>query len=210
MAKKQPNFKKMAESVPWLSILAGIFVILLLSRMTTRGASNNEGMQAGLYADEDGAGLASNINHGPMPQRDSRQEEACAVQHAVQNASHVKPNTSGSSQIFATVPGGSKASGLPESCNVPRGNEPAALLPKESSSKYSPLKPGKLKNVPLLKAGWLKGIDTVGASLRNANLQVRSEPPNPQVKVSPWMNSTISPDLMRVPLEIGCGSTACG
>lgn len=207
MAKKQPNFKKMAESVPWLSILAGIFVILLLARMTTRNNSNDEGMQRMRHhsgESEDGPSARHqqhSVHHGG-----SRQQEACAVQQAVQNASHVVPNSSGESQSFAKVPGGGgQPRGLPESCNVPKGNEPSALLPKESSSKYSPLKPGKLKNVPLLKAGWLRGIDTVGASLRNANLQVRSEPPNPQVKVSPWMNSTIQPDLMRVPLEVGCG-----
>ena len=65
---------------------------------------------------------------------------------------------------------------------------------------------GDLSNVNFLKAGYHVGINTVGTSLRNANLQVRSEPPNPQNQVSPWLNSTISPDLMRVPLEIGCGS----
>ena len=64
---------------------------------------------------------------------------------------------------------------------------------------------GDLSNVNFLKAGYHVGINTVGTSLRNANLQVRSEPPNPQNQVSPWLNSTISPDLMRVPLEIGCG-----
>lgn len=49
---------------------------------------------------------------------------------------------------------------------------------------------------------------SVGAqtgSLRNANLQLRSEPPNPQVKVSPWLQTTIGPDLTRRPLEdYGC------
>jgi hypothetical protein len=59
--------------------------------------------------------------------------------------------------------------------------------------------------VNLLKAGYNIGIDTVGSSLRNGNLQVRSEPPNPTTIVSPWMNTTIEPDLMRAPLEIGCG-----
>ena len=39
------------------------------------------------------------------------------------------------------------------------------------------------------------GIDTIGNTLRNANLQVRSEPANPQTQVSPWLNTTISPDL---------------
>ena len=63
-----------------------------------------------------------------------------------------------------------------------------------------------LQNVNLLRAGYHAGIDTIGSTLRNSNLQLRSEPPNPTSKVSPWMNSTIEPDLMRVPLEIGCGS----
>ena len=64
---------------------------------------------------------------------------------------------------------------------------------------------GELANINLLKAGQLSGIDTVGGTLRNANLQLRSEPPNPRSQVSPWLNSTIEPDLMRVPLELGCG-----
>ena len=50
------------------------------------------------------------------------------------------------------------------------------------------------------------GIDTVGQSLRNANRQLRSEPPNPQVQVSPWLQSTIGPDVQRRPLEIGSGA----
>ena len=49
-------------------------------------------------------------------------------------------------------------------------------------------------------------IDTVGQSLRNANLQIRSEPPNPQLNVGPWNQSTIESDFLRPPLEIGCGS----
>lgn len=47
------------------------------------------------------------------------------------------------------------------------------------------------------------GIDTVGQSLRNANTGLRAEPANPQGVVSPWMNTTIGPDLTRRPLE-GC------
>ena len=45
-------------------------------------------------------------------------------------------------------------------------------------------------------------MNTVGQSLRNANLQIRSEPANPVSNVSPWLNTTISPDLERRPLEI--------
>jgi len=57
-----------------------------------------------------------------------------------------------------------------------------------------------------LKAGYHIGIDTIGQTLRNANLQIRSEPPNPQLYVGPWNNTTISPDFMRPPLEIGSAS----
>ena len=65
---------------------------------------------------------------------------------------------------------------------------------------------GKLSNINLLKSGYHIGIDTVGQSLRNANLQMRSEPPNPQLNTGPWNQTTITPDFQRVPLEIGSGS----
>ena len=83
---------------------------------------------------------------------------------------------------------------------------PVDLLPKDVNSQWAQLNPAgsaDFKNVNLLKAGHLIGIDTVGSTLRNANLQERSEPPNPTAAVSPWLNSTIEPDLMRLPLEIG-------
>lgn len=83
------------------------------------------------------------------------------------------------------------------------------LLPKDSAnSKWSQVNPsgqGELKNANFLNAGYHVGVNTIGSSMRNANLQLRSEPPNPQIKVSPFMNSTIMPDLNRRPLEInGC------
>ena len=36
-------------------------------------------------------------------------------------------------------------------------------------------------------------------------LQIRSEPPNPQVNVGPWNLSTVEPDFLRPPLELGQG-----
>ena len=83
------------------------------------------------------------------------------------------------------------------------------LLPQDNNSQWSQLQPagaGELQGINLLSAGHHIGIDTIGQTLRNANLQIRSEPPNPQISVGPWNQSTISPDLMRVPLELGVGS----
>lgn len=98
------------------------------------------------------------------------------------------------------------------SCSQAAPQDPAALLPKDENSQWAQLNPrgqGTLENVNLLRAGHHIGIDTVGNTLRNANLQVRSEPPNPQQNVGPWNNTTIAPDLMRAPLEIGCGPKHC-
>ena len=68
---------------------------------------------------------------------------------------------------------------------------------------------GILKGVNFLDAGFHVGVNTVGQSLRNANLNLRAEPPNPRTQVSPWMNSTIDVDLDRRPLSDGyCGPQA--
>ena len=99
--------------------------------------------------------------------------------------------------------------GLPPSCAKQQVVDPSELLPRDNNSEFSKLNPmgsGDLKNVSLLKAGHHIGINTVGQSLRNANLQLRSEPPNPQLNVGPWNQTTMTPDLQRRPLEIGCGN----
>jgi hypothetical protein len=79
------------------------------------------------------------------------------------------------------------------------------LLPKDAAnSKFSQVNPsgqGDVDSKNHLTAGYTLGVNSVGNSLRNANRQLRSEPPNPQLKVSPWMNTTIGPDLGRRPLD---------
>jgi hypothetical protein len=122
----------------------------------------------------------------------------------------VKPSESGNNEVFASVSGiQTSTQGIPSSCNKPNIQNPADLMPKDSNDGWAQLNPvgkGDLANVNLLKAGYHIGIDTIGQTLRNANLQIRSEPPNPQLNVGPWNLSTIEPDFMRVPLEIGQGT----
>ena len=61
-----------------------------------------------------------------------------------------------------------------------------------------------LEGISLLSATQQNGINTVGSSLRNPNLQLRSEPPNPRTNTNcPWNVSTIESDNLRKPLEIG-------
>ena len=82
---------------------------------------------------------------------------------------------------------------------------PGELLPKDPNSVWAqqnPMGTGSLKGKNFLSAGALIGVNTVGQSLRNANYQMRSEPPNPQVAVSVFNQSTIETDANRRSLEI--------
>ena len=97
----------------------------------------------------------------------------------------------------------------PSTCYPQQKLKPEDLLPTDESKAIQefniakPVGEGVLQGVNMLDSTYHVGVNTVGQSLRNANRQLRSEPPNPQVNVSPWMNSTIGPDLPRRPLEIG-------
>ena len=82
---------------------------------------------------------------------------------------------------------------------------PSDLLPHDENSQWGEFNTlGKSANTPdLLQAGYHIGLDTVGQTMRNANLQERSDPVIKKTLVCPWNQSTIEPDLARTPLELG-------
>jgi len=94
----------------------------------------------------------------------------------------------------------------PKDCFPKDQLSPGELLPGDANSKWAqsvPAGQGELGDQNFLTAGHHVGVNTVGQTLRNANRQLRSEPPNPQVKVSPWLQTTIEADTNRRPMEIG-------
>jgi len=95
-----------------------------------------------------------------------------------------------SQNIISNAPGNLKSNPI----------DPQALLPKDNNNAWAKLNPST-NTQNLLNAGHHAGIDTKGASLRNANLQIRSDPPCPRNNVSPWLQSTIDPDTTRKPLQ---------
>lgn len=84
---------------------------------------------------------------------------------------------------------------------------PDDLLPQEKeSTEWSRVNPegkGSLQLKNMLAAGTHIGVNTQGSSLKNANLQLRSEPPAPIIPVSIFLNSSITPDIYRKQFEIG-------
>jgi len=104
-------------------------------------------------------------------------------------------------------------SSRPSSCYPQNTLGPDDLLPLGEAGKIkefndaNPAGEGILKGVNFLDAGFHTGVNTVGQSLRNANLNLRAEPANPRVQVSPWMNTTIDTDLARKALD---SENVCG
>lgn len=102
-------------------------------------------------------------------------------------------------------PAGFAAVEQPAGCYPRDQLTPSELLPKDMNSVWAeqnPMGPGSLKGKNFLSAGALIGVNTVGQSMRNANLQLRSEPPCPQQAVSIFNQSTITPDISHRSLEI--------
>ena len=74
--------------------------------------------------------------------------------------------------------------------------DPTELLPKDEHNQFSELAPST-SNSGLLSAGHHIGIGGSEAPLRNSNLQLRGEDPNPRTYVGPWNQSTIEGDQLR-------------
>jgi len=105
--------------------------------------------------------------------------------------------------------GSIQAPNMIQSTTAPMGGSAVStsMLPKEIPSQedfgnFSPevIMAGQNYLDPRSQIGY---PETLGGVLRNANYDVRSEPPNPRVPVSIFNNSTIVPDMMRPQFEIG-------
>lgn len=103
---------------------------------------------------------------------------------------------------------------LPSDCFPKDRLSTEDLLPKDAANlKWSAVNPagqGDVSNINFVQAGAMLGINSTLGSMRNANLQLRSDPVIPN-NVNDWpiMMSTIprNSSLLRKPLEISgdCG-----
>lgn len=172
-----------------LLALAGLaLVVVALSYLQPNFfGGKREGFQAVLSAGSNySAPAGGNAAAGP------------AREEAVKTAPEVVPTPSSGPAEFGSAE-------QPAGCYPRDQLTPGELLPKDANSiwaQQNPMGTGSLKGKNFLSAGALIGVNTVGQSLRNANYQLRSEPPNPQVPVTVFNVPTIEPDVNRRALEI--------
>lgn len=195
------------------NLLVSVLVVLVLVFIVYQydpsffGILSMMGLSEG-FADKNGA---NNQKKGEKKEekKDEKKDEKKKGEHFADAA---KPAAKqGGAEHFADLsayegPAQFGAAEAPAGCYPRDQLTPSELLPKDMQSVWAeqnPMGPGSLKGKNFLSAGALIGVNTVGQSMRNANLQVRSEPPNPQMAVSIFNQSTISPDISHRPLEIG-------
>ena len=170
-------------------IVAIVAIFLYISRKNSYSYEGNESVSnANLYA------TTQNTQSNGLTMSSS-------------NNGSVRPSEPvGMNEVFSSVPGASANGGGPIVTNVSSNAlQPGELLPKQNNKWGNA---GQSVQIPgnLLSPTYLAGIDTIGSSLRNPNLQLRSEPPNPQTSVSIWNQSTITPDYLRTPFELACSA----
>jgi hypothetical protein len=186
-------------------VAACVFIYLIHSYNNTNNIE-----QENFFADGETTVDAPNNNNS------TAESEADVLVGNDEEAGEVLPSEQeGENETFRTVPeepaqeeaaANNEANALPNECYPKDVLTPQDLLPQDSNSTWAQTVPsgqGSLGDQNFLNAGFHVGINTVGQSLRNANLQLRSEPANPQLKVSPWLQSTIEPDANRRAMEIG-------
>jgi hypothetical protein len=180
--------KSSAQTVGALAVLA--LVIVGLSYLQPQfvrflRGQGSEGFQATMSAASNYT-MSAGQNSAPGPAREA----------AVKQNPEVVPST----EVAAGSPVNAASGCYPRDALTPD-----QLLPKDQNSVWAqqnPMGTGSLKGKNFLSAGALIGINTVGQSLRNANYQLRSEPPNPQTPVTIFNVPTIEPDVNRRALEI--------
>ena len=187
-------------------VAACVFIFLIHSYNNTNNIE-----QENFFADSENTVDSPNNNNGSTVES----EADVLVGGDEENGDVLPSEQEGENETFRTVPeeepaqeaaANNEANALPNECYPKDVLTPQDLLPQDANSTWAQTVPsgqGSLGDQNFLNAGFHVGINTVGQSLRNANLQLRSEPSNPQLKVSPWLQSTIEPDVNRRAMEIG-------
>ena len=213
--------KKVQKHIVLLTALAAVFLIYYVNQYSkgkgtvTDGLASVVGSVSAGSAKSHDLGVAGHGNAGIGPgayspnQAQTNLASGTAATCCGNSSNYAASQPLGQNETNSSVSGvQTNTHGLPPSCTRQAVVDPSQLLPRDQNTQFSktnPLGAGSVQDVSLLRAGYHIGINTVGQSLRNANLQIRSEPPNPQLQVGPWNTSTIGPDFNRRPMEIGCG-----
>lgn len=197
-------------------IILGIIVVYMVvtNYFQTEGYENAQSNELeGFYSDnavESSEGPAESVEPKIVENTQIDDVSKSSAQQLMQNNTNVLPNPQMSNN-YAPQPDVQQIFEQNQTANAscfPKDQLNAKdLLPKEDGyntwQQANPQGQGHLSDKNFLESGHHFGINTVGQSLKNANLGLRSDPVIPQVNVGPWQQSTYEQDTNRRALEIG-------
>ena len=183
----------------------GLFVLLVI--IVLAGVLYRYNGQKGLLSDGMSNNLFSNVGKIESSEKapsTTGLKQGAELPNNNSESQGVKPVETTDGEQYLNVNVLTSGSPSNKTCNNKPVMDPKQLLPTDSNNEWSNIMPNNdLKNIGMLNAGHHVGVNTVGSSLRNPNLQIRSEPTIPQTNIGPWNNTTIEADTLRRPLEIG-------
>lgn len=201
------NFKSIIQGILLLTVLFILAYFIwdyLQKRSVQEEFDNYEYLSGGLLDDAQNVSNTKEEANLPLPMHTQPPQ-----QQQMPMPMPMPPHTESIPRPVPVIQNNMQKAETPTDCFPKDKLTPEELLPRDAAnSEWAQVNPsgqGCVKNQNFLTSGYHMGINSIGSTLRNPNLQLRSEPPNPRERVGPWMQSTIEPDLNRRPLEInGC------
>ena len=204
-----------------IPMIEGMENIIGTPTNNSRPANSN---MVGFAGNNAGPGNSELLNSPPPPMNVQMVQGGNGALDAAVNSSGPSQGLGNTAQLSASEASGNEFNlpiqGIetaPANCYPQNTLTPQDLLPEGQASQIQEFNEGVpevgegiLRGINYLDAGFHVGVNTIGQSLRNANLNLRAEPPNPRTQVSPWMMSTIDADLSRQPLNDGECNTIPG
>jgi len=114
------------------------------------------------------------------------------------------PNDETNGNYVSYVPNSNRETcGSNQNCEPEDLFDPEKVLPQQINPQWFEVMPEPIsvKNRHLIPIAKPIGINTIGSSMKNASYDVRASPACPKMPISPFLNSSIEPDVNIKPWE---------
>jgi cytoskeletal protein RodZ len=187
-------------------LLIGLAIVVLAILVTQYNYNGKKTVPRETFANASNASNVSNTSNTSNTSNASNAQPELETASSTDPVGEVMPSEPTKNETYRSVTFDSPVQQV-NSC-APKDKLTAEdLLPSNAANtlwaQVNPAGQGDVGDQNYLTAGYLNGINTVGQSLRNPNLQLRSDPPIDRTNVGPWNQTTIEYDASRRFFEIG-------
>tara|TARA_Y100000748_G_C15467680_1_gene477550 strand:+ start:304 stop:948 length:645 start_codon:yes stop_codon:yes gene_type:complete len=166
----------------------------MLDTMTGSNEDSPSNYDSDSESDNESGQMIYDTNQGSHKNAHAMHQGSHKNAHATHQGSHLNAHARLTNKVASVQ------KNVPKPVKPIEMTDPKDLLPKDKSDTFN--------NRDLINAG--RFISQQADVLRNANLQLRSDPPVGKEKTGPFNQPTIEPDLLRPHFELGGSSSSGG